>query len=128
MTLAAALSLPAAVLAQPVRNGPLPTPLPLFPPDNWWNVDVTAAPIDPNSANFINFIGATVGLHPDFGGDDPDTPNGIFGFPYAVVPGTQPLEPVAFQNPIGPGPPSAVPVPVRPTNPAAPVPFPWFQW
>ncbi len=97
LTLAAALSLPAAILAQPVRNGPLPTPLPLFPPDNWWNVDVSAAPLDSNSANFINFIGATAGLHPDFGGDvDPDDPSNpeTYGFPYASVSTTQPLVPI----------------------------------
>jgi hypothetical protein len=32
-----------------------------------WNTDISAAPVDPNSANIINFIGATVPLHPDFG-------------------------------------------------------------
>ena len=40
----------------------------LFPADNWWNTDVSAAPVDPHSAGFINFLGAGVGLHPDFGG------------------------------------------------------------
>ena len=38
-------------------GGPLPTPLPLFPADNWWNVDVSAAPLAPQSAALINFIG-----------------------------------------------------------------------
>ncbi|HKH45567.1 MAG TPA: hypothetical protein VKM72_12960 [Thermoanaerobaculia bacterium] len=97
LTLAAALALPAPGLAQAQRNGPLPTPLPLFPPDNWWNVDISAAPLDTNSTNFINFIGATVGLHPDFGGDvDPDDPSNpeTYGFPYASVAATQPLVPV----------------------------------
>ena len=97
LTLAATLATPVAVLAQAVRNGPLPAPLPLFPPDNWWNVDISAAPLDPNSTNFINFIGSTVGLHPDFGGDvDPDDPSNpeTYGFPYASVPATQALVPV----------------------------------
>jgi hypothetical protein len=93
-TLAAAVVSP--VLAQAVRNGPLPTPLPLFPPDNWWNVDISAAPVDPNSANFINFIGVTRGSHPDFGGDDEENPPGIYGMPYISVPGTQPLVPVTW--------------------------------
>jgi hypothetical protein len=88
----------ASVLALPARaqqNGPLPAPLPLFPPDNWWNVDISAAPVDSNSANFINFIGANVGLHPDFGGDNLDDPPwAIYGMPYISVPGTQPLVPV----------------------------------
>jgi hypothetical protein len=62
--------------AQAVRSGTLPAPLPLFPPDNWWNVNVSAAPLDTNSAVYISFIGTTRALHPDFGGDeDPTDPN-----------------------------------------------------
>lgn len=97
LTFAAALALPVPALAQVVRNGPLPSPLPLFPPDNWWNVDISAAPVDTNSTNFINFIGATVGLHPDFGGDAPTSPL-IYGMPYISVPGTQPLVPVTWME------------------------------
>ncbi|HYU35720.1 MAG TPA: hypothetical protein VEW48_26485 [Thermoanaerobaculia bacterium] len=97
LALAAALALPATALAQPQRNGTLPTPLPLFPPDNWWNVDISAAPVDSNSANFISFIGTTIGLHPDFGGDNPDDPpSAIYGFPYASVSATQPLVPLTW--------------------------------
>src|SRR6185295_4100673 len=99
LTFVAALSLPAAVLGQPVRNGPLPSPLPLFPPDNWWNVDVSAAPLDPNSANFITFIGANDVLHPDFGGDSlDDPPPAIYGMPYISVPATQPLVSVTWME------------------------------
>ena len=95
LTLAALCALSAPGLARAQQNGPLPAPLPLFPPDNWWNVDISAAPVDTNSANFINFIGATVGLHPDFGGDNLDDPPwAIYGMPYVSVPGTQPLLPV----------------------------------
>ena len=46
-----------------------PGPLPLFPADNWWNPDISSAPVDPNSASYINFIGGTRQLHPDFGGE-----------------------------------------------------------
>lgn len=100
LTLAAAVALPGTLLSQVVRNGPLPAPLPLFPPDNWWNVDISAAPVDPNSANFINFIGATRQLHPDFGGDSlDDPPPAIYGMPYISVPGTQPLVPVTWVTP-----------------------------
>lgn len=106
-SLAAALALPVPGLAQVVRNGPLPTPLPLFPPDNWWNVDISAAPVDPNSANFINFIDSdrpsnsgSTPLHPDFGGDSlDDPPPAIYGIPYISVPGTQPLVPVTWVTP-----------------------------
>jgi hypothetical protein len=88
--------LPAAAQA-PQPPGPLPSPLPLFPPDNWWNADVSAAPVDPNSAGFVGLVGGGTSLHPDFGGDD-GTPYGVYGMIYAVVPGTQPLEVVDFSG------------------------------
>jgi hypothetical protein len=93
--LAAFLPARAAFGQAAVQGGPLPGPLPLFPPNNWWNVDVSAAPLDPNSAAFISFIGVARGLHPDFGGDSSPHPE-IYGFPYVVVSGTEPLEPVVF--------------------------------
>ncbi len=113
-----AAALPAA--AQVTLGGALPAPAPLFPPDNGWNVDVSAAPVDAHSAGFIGFVGAARGLHPDFGGDvDPADPlAGIYGFPYVVVPGAQPLETVTFvefddQSDHGaPGRPAGYPIPV----------------
>jgi hypothetical protein len=59
-------------------NGFLP-----FPADNLWNQDISAAPVDPNSAAIINFIGANDAVHPDFG-------SGLYagssiGIPYVVV-------------------------------------------
>src|ERR1035437_1297856 len=90
----AALLLAGSAFAQ--IGGPLPGPLPLFPADNWWNVDVSAAPIDAQSATFIAWIGAAKGMHTDFGGDVSTGSTDIYGMPYIVVPGTQPLEPMAF--------------------------------
>ncbi len=91
---------------QPVatRGGPLPSPLPLFPSDNWWNVDISAAPLDPNSAAFITFIKThpTTGqiiarqLHPDFGGTESPGSDEIYGIPYVVVDETQPKVAVQF--------------------------------
>jgi hypothetical protein len=57
-----------------------------FTADNAWNQDISSAPVDPNSANIINFIGATTPLHPDFGA-------GLYGgqtigIPYIVVSGS----------------------------------------
>jgi hypothetical protein len=74
---------------------PVPLPLPLFPSNNWWNTDVSAAPLDTNSASFITFIGgANRGLHPDFGGDAGG--GDVYGFPFIVVDGTQPKKTVEF--------------------------------
>jgi hypothetical protein len=99
-----------------VRGGPLPQPLPLFPPDNWWNTDITAAPVDPNSAAFLSFVGPTRGMHPDFGGDSGDPSAPIYGFPYVTVAGNQPLVPVTFDydeesDHAAPGRPPGYPIP-----------------
>ena len=82
----------------PIQGGALPGPLPLFPPDNWWNLDISGAPVDPNSAAFISFInnGGTRRLHPDFGGEEFPGSVGIYGMPYVVVDGTQPRLTVDF--------------------------------
>ena len=114
--LAPFLLLALAAPAQVVRNGPLPGPLPLFPADNWWNADVSAAPRDPNEAAILSFIGTGRGLHPDFGGDASGSGPDIYGMPYVVVPGSQPLVPVAFDyddesDPGAPGRPAGYPIP-----------------
>ena len=82
----------------PVEGGALPGPLPLFPADNWWNTDVSAAPVDPGSTSFITFInnGGTRRLHPDFGGEVSPGSAQVYGMPYAVVDGTQPKVTVRF--------------------------------
>src|SRR5687768_11923633 len=96
LSVLAVLTLGAAQLrAQPTQGGPLPQPLPLFPASNWWNLDISAAPVDPNSTAFINFIGATKGLHPDFGGVG-EAPGEIYGFPYIIVSGSQTKKTVLF--------------------------------
>lgn len=91
----AALSV-ALVAAQ--QGGPLP-PGPLFPPSNWWNADISAAPVDGRSAAFIAFInnGGTRRLHPDFGGDAGLT--AIYGMPYIVVGAAQAKKVVEFAYP-----------------------------
>ena len=58
---------------------------PLFPADNWWNLDIRSAPVDANSAAYIAFInnGGTRRLHPDFGGTESTGSVPIYGMPYA---------------------------------------------
>ena len=93
------VAMPAAQAdAAPVLGGALPEPLPLFPADNWWNVDVSQAPIDPGSAGFIGFInnGGQRRLHPDFGGEVSPGSVQTYGMPYVVVDGTQPRLVVDF--------------------------------
>jgi hypothetical protein len=102
LSLCAALACASVAHAQqcpanvPVQGAPIAGPLPVFPADNWWNTDISTAPVDTNSANFIAFLnnGGTRRLHPDFGGEAGGT--AIYGFPYAVVEGSQPLQSVTF--------------------------------
>jgi hypothetical protein len=84
-----------ASFAQVERGGALPQ---LFPRTNWWNLDISKAPVDPNSASYVSFIGTTNQMHPDFGGDNTDDETGfaIYGMQYITVPGTQPLVPFTF--------------------------------
>ena len=81
-----------------MEGGALPGPLPLFPSDNWWNLDISGAPVDANSAGFISFInnGSIRHLHPDFGGEVFPGSAQVYGMPYAVVDGTQPKLTVDF--------------------------------
>jgi hypothetical protein len=74
--------------------------VPLFPADNWWNLDISGAPVDSLSTNFIN--GTAVGgpsrtVHPDFGGDVSPFPD-IYGMAYVVAPGSTPLEVLDFDT------------------------------
>ena len=83
----------------PSAEAPLPGPLPLFPPDNWWNQDISQAPVDPRSAQFIAFInnGGTRRLHPDFGGYE--SPGSVEHLRLPLrrrVGGNQPKRAVAF--------------------------------
>ncbi|KGQ19333.1 hypothetical protein LF41_2983 [Lysobacter dokdonensis DS-58] len=80
----------------PLQGAPIAAPLPVFPADNWWNTDISGAPVDANSANFINFIGAARRLHPDFGGEADLGSQEVYGFPYIVVNGAQAKLPVTF--------------------------------
>ncbi len=76
---------------QPVGTSPTgpvsPVGLQVFPPDNWWNVDITGQAVDPGSATLIAACGVR-NLHPDFGS--------TFGIPYVTVGAGQALVPLTF--------------------------------
>lgn len=84
---------------------PTPTPTPttppprlagcdLFPADNIWNTPIDTAPVDANSATYVNTIGANRTLHPDFGSGLWE--GGPIGIPFITVAGTQPKVAVSF--------------------------------
>lgn len=82
--------------APPVVNAPLDG-IQVFPIDNWWNLDISDAPVDSRSQALIDWISgrsasnptAIRRLHPDFGPHP-------YGIPYVVVDGDQPRVPVTF--------------------------------
>jgi hypothetical protein len=61
----------------------------LFPDDNWWNVDISSAPVDPQSGAYVDFVGRSRTSHPDFGPPP-------YGIPYIGVGGSQPRVTVTF--------------------------------
>jgi hypothetical protein len=75
--------------------GPGPTiqGCPVFPPDNPWNRDVRADPVDPRSDAYIASINSgSRFLHADFGSDP------TYGIPWTTVPGSQPRVPMTFDT------------------------------
>jgi hypothetical protein len=82
-----------------------------FPANNAWNQDISGAAVDANSDSYINFIGATVSLHPDFGSGQYQ--GSYIGIPYSVVDASQsPVNIVlnAYGNESDPGP---MPIPAN---------------
>lgn len=90
----------------------------VFPASNWWNLDISAAPVSANSAALIDWISgrtpqnptATRIVHPDFGPPP-------YGIPYVSVGANQALVPVTFapygseSDPGAPGRPPGYPIP-----------------
>jgi len=127
--------------AQPSPYPPTNMPSsPLFPADNLWNVDIcvanasgcTIAADAAQTANFTTFLAAWAvahpgasadpGVHPDWGGINPDDPPyGTYGMIYITVPGNQPRVPVTFtyadESDTGwPGVPAGYPIPGAAVN------------
>jgi hypothetical protein len=76
----------------------------VFPADNIWNTRIDQLPVHPSSNTWVNTIGTSAHLHPDFG-------SGLYdgepiGIPYITVPGTQTKYPASFtyQSESDPGP------------------------
>ena len=95
-TLVLASCMAATEAAAPALNEPL-IGRPVLPPTNWWNLDVSGAPVDPGSASLIDWISgrtpstpsAVRRLHPDFGPPP-------YGIPYVVIDASQARVPLVF--------------------------------
>jgi hypothetical protein len=66
----------------------------VLPADNIWNTPVDQLPVSPSSATYVNTIGATTGVHADFGSGLWD--GGPIGIPYISVSGAQAKYPASF--------------------------------
>jgi hypothetical protein len=66
----------------------------VFPPDNPWNQDISAAPVDPESDRYLAAMNAAhARLFPDFGSEP------VYGIPWMVVSNAQRRLPIAFKWP-----------------------------
>jgi len=83
---------------------------PIFPTDNVWNTPIDTLPVHPNSATYVNTIGATSSLHPDFGTVWNGAPNGI---PFTIVPSTQKLVPIIYTDYGDESDPGPMPIPTN---------------
>lgn len=108
-----ALTLSALLAASPPAGGAAPTiaGCPLLPADNVWNVPVDSLPLAANSEAYIDTIGRTTTLHPDFGSGTWN--GGPIGIPFNVVAAGQQMVTVSFlyANESDPGP---YPIPAAP--------------
>ncbi|HEY5192335.1 MAG TPA: hypothetical protein VIJ39_00510 [Solirubrobacteraceae bacterium] len=79
-----------ALAKAPAGGPPYEGACPIFPASSPLNQEIAHAPVNPNSAKYIESIGADVHLHADFG-----TPPS-YGIPYTVVGPHQPKVPIHF--------------------------------
>jgi hypothetical protein len=83
--------------------------LQIFPADNAWNMNISAQPVDPRSAQLIADVGLSSPLHPEFGSfTSQRVPIGI---PYDVVGAGQPTVTVIYDRNGGQSDPGPFPIP-----------------
>jgi hypothetical protein len=91
------------------RVGPADTEngCPILPADNSLNQEVAGLPVSPNSQHYIESIGLSAHLHPDFG------VNPSYGIPYTVVGEGQPKVPIKFTKYKSESEPGPYPIPLN---------------
>jgi hypothetical protein len=67
----------------------------VFPQDNVWHADISKLPVNSHSAEWVDAIGRSVNLHPDFGPSFGAQPV-PYGIPITVVSGSHPKVHVKF--------------------------------
>ena len=86
---------------------------PVFPANNYWNTRIDTLPVHASSAAWVNSIGATTKLHPDWGNVLADN----YGIPFVTVSGSQAKVPIAFDANGYPDESDAGPFPIPPNAP-----------
>jgi len=71
----------------------------VFPPDSFWNKDISGEPVDPHGYKYIESMGLDTAVHADFGVPDVAARKPGYGIPYQVVSADQKKVPVDFQWP-----------------------------
>ena len=94
LTVTVMIALNFLVLIPSCKSGVYLEGCPIFPADNIWNTPVDDLPVDSGSDAYITTIGASRGLHPDFGSGT--WAGGPIGIPYTVVDGSHPEVDVVF--------------------------------
>lgn len=70
----------------------------VFPPDNFWNKDITNEPVDPRGYKYLEAIGLDTSLRADFSAPEPWSKGKLgYGIPYQYVSGDQKKVAVEFK-------------------------------
>src|ERR1051325_9659110 len=64
----------------------------IFPSNNPGNQQIDSLPVHPHSQAYINSVGGSVHVHPDFGS------NAAYGIPWVAVPSSQAMVPIIFDQ------------------------------
>lgn len=87
-TTAGSASVATSVAGSASRSVPMLGGCPMFPADNAWNQRVDTLAVHASSDAWVNSLGSSRNLHPDFGGP--------YGVPFTVVSASQPGVPITF--------------------------------
>lgn len=91
-------SAPPAPAQNPAPAAPKTTERTVFPPDHFWNKDVSNEPVDPKGYRYLESIGLDTPMQADFSAPEPWSKGKLgFGIPYQYVTGDQKKVPVEFR-------------------------------
>ncbi len=88
---------PTSAAATPPPNLPPLAQRTVFPPDNFWNRDVSGLPVDPQGQKWLESMGIDDPLHADWSAPDLTEGKPGYGIPYQYVSGNARKVPVQFE-------------------------------